>query len=111
MGLIVLERAVREGFFDKQYDHLREELEAAGHSVKIHGRIEARSAQQVAREAWDLTVQVSSVVDVTLVVSALAKHLRGRVKLGPRKGKRRLVAIVNHRGETLKTVELPDDPA
>ena len=95
--------------FTGQYLALREELEQHGHDVDLREPIERRDLGQALE---DVALHIAGNVDAYVegaVIGAAIKWLRGRAKVGPRRGRGRRAVIYGPGGEVIRKLELPDD--
>jgi hypothetical protein len=65
-------------------------------------------------EAIDAILRVgkeiaSDALLLSKLVELIGRHLKGRVRIGPRRDQVRIVKILGPNGETLSEVEVPDD--
>jgi hypothetical protein len=96
--------AFSEGVYREQYERLREELEGAGYSVQIQEsrEREERGLGVTPAEAWDVAVRILDFTEdhplIPIIIAASAKYLKGRVRIGPRRGERRVQQIYDDRG-------------
>jgi len=92
----------------EQYEGLRGELERAGHEVAVRRAPEQKSFEQVAQ---DVALHVAANVDAYVegaIIGASVKWLRGKAKVGPRRGRLRIARLYGPDGRVLREVELRD---
>jgi hypothetical protein len=106
---------VIEGWFGEfdlyadQYEALTADLEDSGYSVRLERPIEHKSVGHVAQEiALHVLANVDAYVESALI-AAVAKHLRGKAKVGPRRGQARRVRLYGPNDEVLREVETEID--
>jgi hypothetical protein len=110
--IVLRPRFYEIGIFQEQYDALTGDLKDAGHTVGIEREVEARSAGEIARTAYDVAIHVLDSADeeiIAAIVGYLIARLRGKAELGANRGSRRRAFIYGPRGELLREVELEDD--
>jgi hypothetical protein len=110
---IDIEREIQERPYGPQWDDLERALQDEGFEIGLV-RQEERRYSGGSWEDVDAIIRVgkeiaSDALLVAKLVELLQRFLRGRVKIGPRKGDVRIVQIVGPRGEILREVEVPDE--
>jgi hypothetical protein len=96
--------------FVEQYDGLRAELERAGHDVVVRRRPEQKSLEQITQ---DVALHVAGNIDAYVegaIIGAVVKWLRGKARIGPRRGRARVARLYGPDGQVLREVELPAAP-
>jgi hypothetical protein len=111
---VAIKREITERIYGEQWDEVVADLEREGFHVQRIEQVERRYESGVDVSTIDAVLRVGKEIaaDVVLlgsVVELLRRALRGRVKVGPRRGQKRRVDIVGPDGETLREVEVPDD--
>ena len=110
---ITIRRAVQEGPYQEQWAELERAVGDAGWEVGVVVQ-EERRMDESSWEAIDAILRVgkeiaSDALLLSKLVELIGRHLKGRVRIGPRRDQVRIVKILGPNGETLSEVEVPDD--